>query len=712
MRFCHPAMLLAAILALAGCGERPSAGSRAQPTATPVKPEPMPPQPPPPPALQCDLPSVDPSSPPDCTRVGALIPIRGMSHPDRAIEVDLRLEDGCGRTLPSEYAVCLDAPGSVLSPREYDSAITLLLLAPPASAEEAAILPVAIDAFVAARPAGERIAIQRLDAELAQIADFTDDPARLARQLLAGLDTAGSAVFAATTTDPVDAAEMLQDARSLASRVGGVSSLSRRAVVVIAPNQPAPPLPTQVTSVLWVDAPVTELPEAARRAAGMLDVVDAAGAVGLGTCETAVASVHAPEGPLQHAFVPLDASLPETLSGSCDPAAAAAAAEGSRMPLQRVYFSFTAAQRATYRSRDSAVSREDFFLSVQLGDEVAPVAAKAHFRGQGSLHCERRNYNVDLDGNDPRHVVPGLASDEFLLISMCLDDAYSKQVTGIGLAGSLGLVPYASKVVELVLDGESRGIYLLIGKPKEQLRLKHARPAVLLRRGNDATGSSPELEYAAPGTDPLHAYEALLEDAETRAGTGLLRALDRRADVDQVLRWVALNSLLENGDYVDEVWFLGTEARGAPGRTFFTISAWDMDDLFSSCHGGGGDAMHDPRGLAYCVEGRLETAILRDPAGYERYVAALEEVIGRVSPAEFHAAVERTADDILPFLADPAVRAASEELGRPSTQAEAEREIRDELAGMEQAFLARRAALLARIAAYRAGPAEGTSPAP
>ena len=117
--------------------------------------------------------------------------------------------------------------------------------------------------------------------------------------------------------------------------------------------------------------------------------------------------------------------------------------------------------------------------------------------------------------------------------------------------------------------------------------------------------------------------------------------------------------------------------------------------------------MPDPRGLSYCVEGRLEKAILRDPAGYARYVTVLAEVIDRVTPAQFHAAIEHTAAEVLPFLADPAVRAASEELRRTTTREEAEREVREELASMERAFLARRAALLAGIAANRGSPVTG-----
>lgn len=682
-------IIVLAFVSLPGCRERSTAVAAATPT--PIAPfdvqaRDVPSQEFPPP---CDLPPVDPAAPPDCARMGAFAVLRQTTHPAGATAVDLRLEDGCGRALPRSYGACLETGGASIAPREYDGASTLLLVEEPASSEAQAAQAAAVDAFLAARPPWERIAVHRAGAAPAQIADFTDDRARLATQLAGGLGPSGG-----TSDPPALDAELVAEAQRVVARVGGVAHLDRRAVVVLAPGRAPPPLHAGAVPVLWLDAAPPDLPAAARGAAEQLDVIDAAGAVALGTCAGTELIVDAPDGPLPRTAIPLIAPLPGTTDGACD---AAAAAAGTRAPVRRVAFSFTATERVTYQSRLSAGSREDFSLSVRLGTDAAPVPAVAHLRGNGAFSCSRRSYAVDLEGNRPRHLFPGMASDEFLLISMCNDEAYTGLPTAMRLAERLGLLAYPSSLVELVLGGESRGVYLLIAKPKKQLRLLHAHPSALLRRGNDAQGKSPEVKHAEGDVDPMAAYDALLREAETRSGADLLAALERRIDLDQFLRWVALNSLLRNGDSVDEIYFLGTESRTAPGGAFFSIGAWDLDDLYSSCHNGGLDAMPDPRGLTWCVEGRLERRILGDPAGYARYVQVLADLLARLTPADFQAGIDQTAAELLPFFADPAIRAASEEIGRPDTREEATRKIRDELDRLSREFNLRRTELLDRI---------------
>lgn len=52
---------------------------------------------------------------------------------------------------------------------------------------------------------------------------------------------------------------------------------------------------------------------------------------------------------------------------------------------------------------------------------------------------------------------------------------------------------------------------------------------------------------------------------------------------------------------------------------YFHLHAWDPSDIADSCHHGGVFAWQDPYGLAYCVEGRLERALLRIPQVYKRW---------------------------------------------------------------------------------------------
>lgn len=120
-----------------------------------------------------------------------------------------------------------------------------------------------------------------------------------------------------------------------------------------------------------------------------------------------------------------------------------------------IEFSFTEQQRPIHDARKAARSKQDFDLSVRLWPDGPAVPATAHLRGKGSLGCERSSYTLDLDTGTPRYLLPDSATDEFYLLSMCLDDRYVRAHTVYRLLGNLGLFPLAFRFVELRLDGAS-----------------------------------------------------------------------------------------------------------------------------------------------------------------------------------------------------------------------------------------------------------------
>lgn len=631
----------------------------------------------------------------DCARVADVVAVRQVTHQGGATELDLRLDDACGGTLPASYAECLDVPdGAAVAARTLDAGHTLLLVAAPADAAAHEALLAAVAAFVAARPPAERIAVQLWGDSVGQLADFTTDRARTLALVEGGL------LAATPAASPVAAATALALARATVESVSGVADLGLRSVVVLAPGAARPSAVAGPSIVVWVDAAPAELADAAELASGTLDATAAAGTVAVGVCAMDRVTVAVPGAGTAKVF-DLIPPLEEAKMGSCD---AGAAARGERPALQRVELIFTPAERAIHDANVAALSREEFTVSVRLGPGVDPAPATAHLRGHGSLRCERKSYGVNLVGPEPRHFAPGAAGDEFLLIAMCLDDGYVHQVTANRLLATLDLMPLRSELVELVLDGQSRGVYLLMEKPGEAMIEDHARPRALLRRRTDMKGNEPDLRFVAPGAESsVAAYDDLLATARAHSGEALVTEMSRRMDLDQYLRWVAANSVLLNGDFVDEVWFLATERGGAPGE-YFTIAAWDTDGILSSCHNDGLYAMPDPHGILYCAEGLLELALLADPVFYRRFVDHVEAVLAVLTEEAFDASLDATAARLLPFFQDAPIRSASVELwetGPVGGFAEAEAIIQDEIDDLRDDFRARRVILEQRIAAYR-----------
>jgi hypothetical protein len=404
--------------------------------------------------------------------------------------------------------------------------------------------------------------------------------------------------------------------------------------------------------------------------------------------------------------VELDELAPELAQGDCD----LERAQAPLAPTSRVEFTFSPAQRAVFDQRIRERDKTSFELSVRWHDGLVPVTARAHIRGQSSLDCTRKSFAVDLEGGAERPFLPGLSSDEFFLISMCLDEAYINQTTGDRLSRELGLFPFELKIVELVVDGKTQGIYLMLPQPSDGLERKVGPLlASVIRRNIDIDDKPAELDFARDDeTQALADYDQLVASLEALSGEALLEEARSRMDLDQFLRWIALMTLLRNGDYVDELFFYASDRASGEGSVapYFSVFGWDPDDLFSTCHHGGRFAITDPHGLLYCAEGLLEHRLLADPLVYAHYVDVLEQVLGHITEQRFAATLEQSTQDALTMLARDDLRAACAELfgSHPerATREGAEAFVRAAAAQLRKDFAAQRALLLQRITEYRA----------
>jgi hypothetical protein len=346
-------------------------------------------------------------------------------------------------------------------------------------------------------------------------------------------------------------------------------------------------------------------------------------------------------------------------------------------------------------------SRDPFTFAINLG-LGSPIRATARYRGHTSLECDRKSYAVDLDGGDPRRLMAESANDEFFLISMCRDAGYFNQLFGNRLARELGLFPLAFEVVRLVESSpEGRrelGAYLLLEDPEKALRQDLVDPWAILRRRFDPEFEPPDVDYATDETAAL----AVWDEIEALAKTGNLSPM---LDSDAYLRWVALNTFLENEDWIDEVFFYASLEAGTP---YFRVMGWDPDDLFSPCHHGGRFAFDDPHDILYCAEGDLERALLENPEVYARFIDALEDLIAFLTPEYLESVMANVESDLFSVVSTDPVAAAMIELNSKSPEAKTATGFRTVvgkmMADMLSAAERSRANLKSKIATWRALP--------
>ena len=583
---------------------------------------------------------------------------------------------------------------------------TAILLPPSQTPAERSALAQSIQAFAAGRPSNERIALYCYGNSIQLFSNFLMDRTKLNEALVRyqnGPDGDASPPALLQAIGPV-----VSDTHT----VGGAGPDVMRSVVVL----------TRDPKIVYVDYPqvyvtaVTPDTSGLSAASAAIDAVRQNAMYKLAAC----GSLAKLDGKLQvqnlqgEMDINLPATLPEELGAACYVDQIDSAKRTYTPVLELV---FDDAQRTAHTARVNAtqsatynepLARSDFQTGIRLAPGQPAVLATAHLHGQSSLRCPRHSYTVQLDGPN-RYLLPDSAVDEFTLISMCADPAYVYAPTIYSLLTD-DLFTSKFRFVEFVIDGKTQGIYMLVEKNKEELARDLARVSAVRRRqypsgGNDVFevlySDTPDL------TAPANRYKAFAMEIAPLTGDALIASLRNHMDLDQYMRYLGNQSVLRSGDYIDELYLIGSEqanGQGGIGETY-RFMAWDPEG-YTTCHSGGANAYSDPNGMAYCAEGRLDFKILPDAKVYAMFVDKLEASMnGTLSRERVAAALTQTKTALQGLLSTPAICAAMTELRSFNTNFADCNVARSIIATRADAILAgydaRKTALLPLIATYR-----------
>ncbi len=474
----------------------------------------------------------------------------------------------------------------------------------------------------------ERIALVVADAASTLMADLTTRRSHLHRRL-----------DELTPRQPGDIAATESATQAAIAEVGGIFGPHSREVILVDGETDSGELADRL---------------AARRAATVL--------VGLCPTDGPLKSVtlKTPTATCELAAPPI---VEHVASIPCD---AAAAADAWPWP-DTIGFDLTPSQMAVYQTKYEALDKSDMDLTVSLGTS-SPMKAEAHFRGQSSLDCERKSFTVNLKGPEARRLAPGAANDEFYLIGQCLDDGYFRQLFANAFYREHALFPLEHRLVEVTLNGESLGAYMLLEKPDETLPGDHLALESVIRRRFDPEDKPEDVKYPkdeAEAQDALAIYKDMTALVETEPPSSLAEALESRVDLDRHLLYLAFQAVMRNGDYVDEAYFYGVrEGEHPSAELYYRPMGWDSDDLFSACHHQGKHATPDPQGIAFCVEGDLELAIYAADDVYERFADHVETLLTQtLTPGIVAERVGAVRDELFSVLDHEAACVAMVEVG-------------------------------------------------
>jgi len=271
-------------------------------------------------------------------------------------------------------------------------------------------------------------------------------------------------------------------------------------------------------------------------------------------------------------------------------------------------------------------------------------------RGKSSIRFKRKSFSITL--NEKIAVtINGVIHTfkKFNLISLSMDQHYYRNKVAFDLMSRLELFNLYYTFVEVIINGKTQGIYLMLQKPKNYA-YKNENANFMLRRDylhkikktycreNDTTFKSKYEE----------AFSSIYNEIMQKDGQEFYEELSDVLDVEQYFSWMAFNFLIGNKDYTDEVFFFN---KASGDNVKFGIIPWDYDDIFF-------DNPHEGyvirllsygEKLAFSSEDALDYKLINDDYTYAKYLQTLSNVIEKISESVLKDVLELSYQELYPY---------------------------------------------------------------
>lgn len=272
--------------------------------------------------------------------------------------------------------------------------------------------------------------------------------------------------------------------------------------------------------------------------------------------------------------------------------------------LSLVIFSFSSFSSESYNSIRFTLAADDLekykqedasyvFTGAAMAkvNSTEVVVKKLSTRGQTSIRAPRRSFSVKLDDevvfNDVSDgSVVTFSSKDFKLVNMWEDNGYVTAQVGYSFFRKFDLYKSAINYAEVFINDVSQGLYLVVDNPETFVK-KNLKADCFLRRGYKEKYEikHPEkVENEEVFSTCENAYSEILKPSEELEGEQLYQYLSQRMNLENYFSWLMINTLLESGDYSDEVFFYAFKNEASPNKMYFDVIAWDPDDIFNKPH--------------------------------------------------------------------------------------------------------------------------------
>jgi spore coat protein CotH len=268
---------------------------------------------------------------------------------------------------------------------------------------------------------------------------------------------------------------------------------------------------------------------------------------------------------------------------------------------------------------------------VSLSIEGRPrFRALVRVRGVSTTYSDKKSFAVDL--LSAQQFTKNIRARKFYLLNLLHDPyAFEMRTTNI-LLQQLGIFPPYNQLAVVTINAEPEGMYLFVERPLDAIQRTEKGVVSVFRIRK---GGRIEEKYLAPGSNPTLILQRLAEAREIEDSAEQARHYERLIDIDMYMKWLAANSLLQNGDSGDELFMF--EVRANPqqqGRLRFM--AWDYDNIQSNPAHPSQIVRDD---LLWGAEGPIDKQVVANPVLYDRYRSTLTEVLNVLTNERIHEAL-------------------------------------------------------------------------
>lgn len=246
--------------------------------------------------------------------------------------------------------------------------------------------------------------------------------------------------------------------------------------------------------------------------------------------------------------------------------------------------------------------------------------AEISLHGESSLLQPRKSFFIDLKG-EADICGTGIKHNKIFLLAMEEDIGYFKNYLSLNILKEINLVYNDMNYISLTINNEFQGLYLCIERSQDAIYRHHDEIASVFRRNYEpmwfARGDIKDQPLLRDTLENV--LYTIPEIARTYQGTELQDKLENVINLDQYFNWLAMNKLLNNGDYTDEIFAYSFN----DNPKYFHFSAWDYEDVFMEPHGN----IYKENSLVYSTEYVLDSVIANDSILYQMYEYNLKELL-------------------------------------------------------------------------------------